>query len=204
METQVLSTSQDTVANGSTPDKTCRITVVNQGLSDTVIKVHPSEHESELVWLDNTQGIERWEAIRRFMYQYAKRGTAIPRPVPLCKSKNLAVVDLQEHEIPIVELEQGFFLKAPPEVQRITRTELPKIPTDPEIEKRVSSIEKGMDEIKGLVGAIAERLDRARPEVPTGEKPDTLNHHCGECDKSFSGKHALAIHVGRFHKKGDK
>ena len=61
--------------------KTCKLVLVNSGRSDSVLKIRPAQHAAEKIFLDNTQGIERWEAIQRLMQNNAKRGTMVSRPV---------------------------------------------------------------------------------------------------------------------------
>lgn len=206
METETLPKLKTSGQNGGVPGNTCRVIIVQPGISDKVLKVHPSEHEAEKIWLDNTQGIERWEAVKRFMFQFAKRGTAIPNPVPFCKSKNLAVADLQEHEIPIVELEDGVFLKAPPKVERLSRTELPKPVSDPEMDKRVSGLEKGLETLTALVSGIAERLNKAGQIAAQAQAASGPSHQlkCDDCDRTFATKLALGSHKYRSHRKEDK
>lgn len=104
-----------------TPDdttkRTCRVALVNPGFSDSVIKIHPAEHIRETVLLDRMPGMERWKDIKRILDQYGPRNRRIPSPVPLHSDpKNTTVPTVTEEEIPVVELEGGQILKAPPKV----------------------------------------------------------------------------------------
>lgn len=177
--------------------KTCKVTLVNPGSSDSVIKIYPAEHEEEKIWLDKRPGIERWEAVKRFMYSHAPRGAFVPSPVKYHQDRTqLHVRSITDNDIPLVRLEGVVFTPPPPEEKFV---EKPKEDPQADLKARVALLEAAlMAKIKEEVRA------EARPPAlsPVAEVPVAAELHCPECEgKEFKSSHALAIHQGRFHKK---
>jgi len=97
---------------------TCLLTFVRSGYSDSVLKVKPANGPEEKIWQTNTPGVERAAEVKRFLYQYARRGSRVPDPKPYhSDSSQLRSPDLKEEDIPVVELEPGvvFEVKLPEE-----------------------------------------------------------------------------------------
>ena len=129
---------------------TCKLTIVNPGFPDAVLKIHPSDGPEEKVWTDNTPGKERKEEIDRFLQNYALRGSRVPRPVPYHSDTSQAIApDLREENIPTVQLEPGvvFQTKKPePRVPSVLQTAQQK-----EDSARIASLE-------GTVNQLAQTL----------------------------------------------
>ena len=142
--------------------KTCKLVLVNSGRSDSVLKIRPAQHAAEKIFLDNTQGIERWEAIQRLMQNSAKRGTMVSRPVEYCTFPDLKTIVITEEDIPMVELEGAIFV-APPEVKSIG--DIPTLPPSMvALESRVNKIEQAISETNALLTKIALALPTVQPE----------------------------------------
>ena len=147
--------------------KTCKMTLVNSGRSDSVIKIRPAQHTAEKIFLDNTQGIERWQAIERLMQSYAKRGTVVAKPVEYHQFPDLKTVIITEDDIPIVEIE-GVVLAAPPVVKQIA--EVPQLPPSMVgLEQRVGKIEQTLSDTNALLTRIALSLPQAAPARPVAD-----------------------------------
>ena len=182
--------------------KTCRLTIVNPGSSDAVIKIFPAEHAEEKIWLDRRPGIERWEAVKRLMYSNAPRGQYVPDPVKYHPDiKNLAATDVVEKDIPLVTLE-GAVLAPPP---------LEEKPVVPEKKDPMEGVNTRMQTLESSMAAIAQALaliaeNKTQPTVKAEVVADNLvtatevTAACGECEFIGKNSHALAIHKGRFHK----
>ena len=149
--------------------KTCKLTLVNTGRSDSVIKIRPAQHAVEKIFLDNTQGIERWEAIQRLMQGYAKRGTMVSKPVEFHQFPDLKTVVITEDDIPTVELE-GAVLTAPAVVKRIGDVvQLP--PAMTALENRITKIEQTMGDTNALLARIALSLPQTAAPVAPAAAP---------------------------------
>lgn len=184
----------------------CLVTLVTPGSSDRVIRVFPAEHKSEKIWLDNTPGIERWEAVERLLNNHAERGTRVPKPASYhSSSKDLRNVDLKPEDIPLVRLDGAVF-EAPPAEERIDYAKLMPASVNAakleELGKTVSSLAQAVSHLTQLVSAQHAAPAKASVVAPvTSPSPDeAAAFSCGWCPKSFSGKHALSIHMGREHK----
>lgn len=154
-------------ANAAVADKTCKVTLVANGISDRVLKVFPAEHEAEKIWLDNARGVARWAEVERLMFNFAPRGVHIPKPVAYHQSvKNLVVPDITEADIPVVKLE-GAFLTAP-----IVDDAGSEISAKLEAErkeqvstaKRLDNLEANMAQILALLQPKA--AEKSEPEAP--------------------------------------
>ena len=189
--------------------KTCKITLVGpSSASDRVIKVYPAEHEAEKVWLENTPGIERWRAIERLLMQFAPRGEAVPKPVAYCSGNDLKTVVITEDDIPIVRLDGGAFLKAPPPEEKPDNS--PKAsPRVENLQLRMTIMEKTQEQtlaaINGLTKAVEGLASRQRPEqyqeAAKDPQDEPIRVPCGLCDKNFKTKAAVAMHKGKVHKE---
>lgn len=176
----------------------CRVTVISGGVSDAVIDIHPAEHKSEKVDLGNRPGIDRWEEIKRFMYNHARRGTAIPNPAPFHNDpKDLVTVTLHETEIPCVNLEDGAVLAAPKE-ERFKRPE--KVSLEKEnVKLRAEKAEAELSELKARMAALESALGNKT------EADDTVSEgfSCPKCVRGpFPTKAALGAHNYHAHKEG--
>lgn len=151
--------------------KTCKLTLVNTGRSDSVIKIRPAQHEAEKIFLDNTQGIERWEAIQRLMQGYARRGTMVSKPVEYHQFPDLKTVAISEEDIPTVELEGAVFT-APAEKKRIgdLAAQMPANATV--LEARVGRLESTVAQNNELLSRLIARMPApaAAPEKSDLEK----------------------------------
>lgn len=174
--------------------KTCLVTLVEPGRSDRVIKVFPAEHESEKIWLDRTQGIERWEAVRRVLYNYAERGSRVPDPAPWhANPADLRTVTLREADIPLVRLD-GIVLNKPPEEERF----------DPFKNSAPSILEvnERMNKMEGVIGSLAQavsQLTTALAAKPAAAVAQSGFMACDQCQQPFFNKKALGMHKRRKH-----
>lgn len=146
--------------------KKCRITLVTPGSSDRVIDVYPAEKESEKIWLDNTPGIERWEAVERLLNQYAERGTRVPKPAPYHNDGKFNRPTLDEQDIPLVRL-QGAVLEALPEPEKI----IPKPPANQaDVDARFKLLS---EQIQNLAAAVSSMSNmKIGSEAPRVKEPD--------------------------------
>jgi len=139
--------------------KTCLITIVQPGLPDSVIKVRPAMVESEKIWLDRRQGIERWEAVKQLMRRFCPRGKYVPEPAywnpPSAKQEDLNVVILKAEDIPLIELD-GAILDAPEVIEHATR---PK-PNDAakDAQDKISRLEDRLDSLTSSMAKMVEAM----------------------------------------------
>lgn len=204
---------------------TCKLTLVNTGRSDSVIKVHPAEHLSEKIFLDNTQGIERWQAIERLMQGYAKRGTMVAKPVEYHQFPDLKTVVITEDDIPTVELE-GTVFAAPVVEKRIADMPAPLPQGVVALENRVAGLEKSLSTTNELLTRLVLQLPAPSPAVAPApaqqpafiakmeseieaeidkELTETPNVPVSElncCGKTFKNKNGLTGH--KYSKHGGK
>lgn len=151
----------------ATETYTCEITLVTPGHSDRVIKVHPAEHASEKIWLDNTPGIERWETIKRLMQTHASRFAPVYEPVPYCNDpKDLKTITLKPSDIPTVNLE-NFVLPAPAVIETKTSTTPESAPV---LEERIARMEETVNKLAELMAKNTEKRGPGRP--PKEDKND--------------------------------
>lgn len=202
--------------------KTCKVTIVQPGRSDAVIKIYPAEHESEKIWLDNTRGIERWEEVQRFMYNFAMRGHAIAKPVQYHSStKDLRTIEITEADIPTVTLENAV-LKAPPSERGPATAAAQNLFQAPVVDNSVIEMKIRMDTLEKNVALIGDSLSKITdkllganpPDEPVAPRsiheelrPATMERFepvefstCTECGKDMK-RAALAMHMGKYHKK---
>lgn len=175
--------------------KTCTITLVTPGSSDRLIKVFPAEHDTEKIWLDNTQGIERWEVVERLLNNFAERGTRVAKPVPYHSStKDLARPDLDLNNVPTVRLD-GAILKGPPPVEKIDYSKLNTSNTT-ELSNKIDRLESVVSQLSQALSniAIANTAPKAAPVV------DTEAARCPDCSKHFKSLHGLGIHLVKSHR----
>lgn len=177
--------------------KTCLITLVNPGRSDSVIKVFPAQHEKEKIWLDNARGIERWEAVERLLQNHAERGKAVPKPAPWHSDpKELRVPDLDPKDIPLVRLE-GAILAAPPEEAKIdyTKTLQPAAVQA----KRIESLEAMVGSLAQAVSSLTTELQAAKTASSTPTPVASQPVVCPECTKRCKTHAALKAHKTKMH-----
>lgn len=184
--------------------KTCRVILVTPGISDSVIKIFPAEHDTEKIWLDNTQHIERWDAIQRAMQNYARRGTAVGKPVRYhSDNRDLRTISITEEDIPTVTLD-GVVIKAPP-ATTVSAEDLSKLnPANVDITRRVEGLE-------GKLSKILDLLERNQPapaapikqvnEAAAAPVSAADSFTCAECGNDFKSKQLLKMHIGKSHKK---
>jgi len=143
--------------------KTCLITLVEPGSSDKVIRLHPAQHESEKIWLDNARGIERWNAIKRLMQNHAVRGTAVPDPASWHSNpKDLRTPDLKHEDIPLVRLEGDAFLEKLPDEERVAFTQ----------KNSNAEVNKRMDHLENMVGSLAQSISHLTQAIQNQPKPE--------------------------------
>ncbi len=192
---------------------TCLITVVEAGKSDAVLKVSPATAKAEKVWLTNRPGVERFEAIMRFLNQYARRGTRVPQPAPYHSDpKNSSKPDLTEDQIPVVNLEEGVIFEVMAEVKPPVpeaKLDLSKDAAD----ARIANLEANMAALASQNAELMAMLRKATgqaAEVPVIAKPSAEDTEalaggviCPEagCGKSFKNDIGLRFHRGKFHKE---
>ncbi len=179
---------------------TCLITIVNPGQSDKVIKVTPANGKSEKVWLDNANGIRRWEAITRFFDNYAEKGTAVPKPAPYhSDTKDLKLRDLQDEDIPVVRLQEGEVFKVFTE-PAYTPVEVVDEKND-RIERLESTVNSLMDLVKTVISNKREdRPVTAEATAPVATKAEMVN--CDKCGKECKAGTGLKVHRAKCLKKG--
>ncbi len=154
----------------------CRITLVTPGQSDRMIKIFPSEHTEEKIWLDNTPGIERWEMIQRMIQLHASRFSPVPEPKPWHDNpKDLKTVTLKENEIPLVKLE-NFILPEPPKEKIDPKSNEPEM-TAKQWDDRFTKLESTVDKLVHVLMAKNMGNDTepsvgevAKQEISTVEK----------------------------------
>lgn len=183
--------------------KTCLVTIITPGQSDKVIKVYPAEHESEKIWLNNTQGIERWELVKRLMFNDAERGTRVPDPSPYHEGRDLKTVVLKEEDIPLVRLSSQV-LKRPPEPDQIKLPDA-RQSSAAEINERFSRLERTVGDLATAMSTLASVLapkivDRPQPVQPVQAVASTDEWQCN-CGQKFDNAHGLKIHTSKAHKK---
>ena len=152
----------------------CRITLVTPGSSDRVIDVFPAGVEKEKIWLDNTRGIERWEAVERYLNQFALRGTRVPKPMPWHSDpKQMLKPDLEEKDIPLVQLEAP--LPPPPVEEKIDYTRfMNKTPQDQS--NRINSLEGMVQSLATAVSNLTSELQQQKKEnLAKVENPITVD-----------------------------
>lgn len=152
--------------------KTCLITIVQPGLPDSVLRVGPSDHEQEKIWLDRQPGIERWAAIKQLMVRFCPRGKYIPEPAyyhpTTGKKEDLAILLINKPEdIPSIVLD-GAILSAPPANDRDTR----KRP-DNSAKMAAAETEQLKDQVKTLSAQVATLVTivTAKTQEPAPRKP---------------------------------
>ena len=176
--------------------KTCRLVIVTPGQSDRVIRIYPAEHDAEKIWLDNTPGMERWEAVKRLLYTSAERGTRVPDPAPFhSSSKDLKTIDLKESDIPYVKL-VGEVLRKPKEVETY-KPQPQQAMTAGEVANRFNTLESNIAQLATAISNMAMKLI-APPVIKPQEVAAAV---CKECNKSFKNEVGLRFHKGKFHKK---
>lgn len=186
-----------TLEQPKTEYKTCLITLVTPSQSDRVIKVYPAEHESEKIWLTNTQDIERWEAVERLLNNYAERGTRVPKPAPYhSTNKDLRTVDLKPEDIPLVRLDGAVLNKPKPKDEFLPPQ--PQAPTTQELTEKITKLESLVAQTALAVNAL---LQTQQKPVPVVEKTATEGVTCDVCNKPFINERAMKMHRGRFHKE---
>lgn len=143
---------------------TCTLTIVDMGRSDRVLNVYPANGPKEKIWLDTVKGIERWEAVKRFLYNHAVRGTKVPDPAPWCDDpQDLKAITLRESNIPRVTLEDGYVFEVAVEPKKATdEIVVPAQASD--LESRVERMETGL-------GAMAEAIERLTKAMDRKGKP---------------------------------
>ena len=192
---------------------TCLYTVVEAGKSDAVLKIYPATQAFEKVWLTNRPGVERHEAVMRFLNQYARRGTAVPKPVHYhANPKESLAPSISDADIPVVYLEDGAVF----EVRDEEKPPLPKLPDNiakQADEARFSKIEAVQAQQGAQLGQILTLLQQAvggapAPVIakPSAQDTATLTGEvvCQEpgCGKPFKNEVGLRFHKGKFHKEG--
>lgn len=168
--------------------KTCKVTIVNPGSSDSVIKVFPAAHESEKVWLDNNRGKERWEYLQRVMAVHAKRGETNLKPVFYHSSvQDLRTIEITDADIPVVHLED-YVLEAP-KAEQITAV-LPE-----QVNLAEDNLKLRMERLETQNAQLLAALQglQAKP-APVNEVSSDVA--CGNCARVFKNAHGLQIHSG--------
>jgi len=158
---------KDGVEEATEIGTTCLITIVTPGHSDRVIKVFPSEHKEEKIWLDNTHGKERWEMVKRMMQLHASRFAPIANPVPYCNDpKKLDTITLKPEDIPVVKLE-NFTLTAPPKIEVAPPAPTPET-SGKEWSERIDKLESTVNKLADMMIAKAETTE---PETAAKRGP---------------------------------
>lgn len=187
--------------------KTCRLTIVDQGMSDRVIKIYPAEHETEKVWLTNTPGIERWQEIQRVINLHAERGKPVPKAVSYhASTEDLRTVNITEADIPTVKLE-GYVLPAPKGHEALPANYKPSVGPQA-LQQRVEALEASVNSIaKGVEMLLAGQkpIPEAPPAPPAPQAPPAPTSEavdCPKCAREFKNMRALDTHSRSC--KGDK
>lgn len=147
----------------------CRITLVNPGHSDSVLKVFPAEHKEEKIWLDKQPGKERWEMVQRMMQLHASRFSPIANPVPYCNdNRKLDRITLKESDIPTVKLE-NFVLTAPPKIKVATPAPTPET-SGKEWSERIDKLENTVNKLAEI---MTDKFSAPTTQPITGRPTDT-------------------------------
>ena len=201
-----------TTAEADVTYKTCKVTIVAHGTSDKVIKIFPAEHEKEKIWLNERPGIERWNEVKRFMNNYAERGSRTLEPIRYHSPGNTSIVEIEEKDIPIVKLEAGYVFEKPKEEEKPA----PPKPVDAApvatgnavLENRVTNLEGLVSQIAVGMNVLLQNANKPAPVIaapavmPAAEPFQAMEGvPCGQCDKVLKSPHLLKMHVGRFHKE---
>ena len=195
-----MSQSNVAAVNGM---KTCKITLANQGNSDKVLKVYPAEHEAEKIWLDNANGIARWEAVKRLLNQYAPRGEAVPNPVAYHEGTDLKTVVISEADIPVIRLEGAVF-KKPVEDAPIGEKQVKLNPSVENLQLRMERMENNIGQLVAAIQVLTQPKATIQTEaqgtVPPASVNESVRVPCGLCGKTFKNNAGAAMHAGKFHK----
>lgn len=141
----------------------CLLTLVVPGLSDQVLKIFPATGKVEKIWMDKTQGIERWAQVRRILQMSAKRGEYVSEPVPYHPDvANLRTTELTWDTIPQVNLEEGNVF----EVLVIKERPNPK----PVGNAKLDNLELRMEKLEGTLGKLTGLLEKMTT-APEKKKP---------------------------------
>lgn len=142
----------------------CLLTLVTPGTSDRVMKVFPANGKSEKIWLDNARGIERWEEVKRFLFNHAVRGTRVPEPQLYCSDPyDLKTRTLSEEDIPVCKLEDGY-------VFEVHIEETPKVTANPMNIGTAEGVNKRIDALEGKINAMADGFDKLIEKLSAGKK----------------------------------
>lgn len=145
-----------------TDKTTCILTVVVPGSSDRVMKVFPANGKSEKIWLDNARGLERWEEVKRFLYNHAVRGTRVPDPQPYCGDPyDLKTRTLSEEDIPVCKLEDGYVFEVFVEEVRAPSANPMSIGTAEGVNKRIDDLEGKLGAVTSALEKIVDKLDKS-------------------------------------------
>lgn len=159
--------------NKRTEYKTCRLTVVVDGMSDRVLDIYPAEHERETVRLNNQNGLTRYKAIQRFLNNYCPRHEAVPEPAPWHAPGDYKTIVLKEKNIPKARLVDGNVFKAPPQIQRAANNAIKMDPSVENAKLRMDLLEKGQEQIMGMMSNLAQQIENlSKAKKPGRPKKD--------------------------------
>ena len=168
-----------------------KIVLAGGGTSDKIIKISPWRCNEKL-WLDNQNGIARWELIKRILYTHIPRNESVPEPVSYHAGNDLKTIVITPSDIPLAKLENFEPMKQPEENAGIELLpdNHPDVPGHSSVRITSESLMADSEKIKRLEKEVEElkKLQNAKP------------YHCDQCDKNFESKALHAMHMGRFHK----
>lgn len=178
----------------------CRLTIVNDGRSDSVIKIYPARIKEGKIWLNRVQHKEWWEKVKQNLHRYAEKGSFVPEPAPWHHDGNpLATITLTEDKIPQVRLD-GWELPDLPK-EDVMPSQANNSGNMLAVENRISSLEKNVGD---LVNVVTKLLD-SKEAPKSSTKSDALASSelpAFECCGRVFKPAGLAVHKRTKHKEG--
>lgn len=174
---------------------TCRLTVVQDGLSDSVIKIYPAMMKDGKVWTGRVRHKEWWDMVQENLKRYVQRGTYFQPPAPYHNDpKNLRDVTLTEDKIPLVKLEGWVLPNLPPE------DPTPVFTNDSgnllQMNKRIEKLEGSITELVAALTRNAQQPTVAQHTIEVSHQKTYLE--C--CGMSFKDSRGIAAHRRAKHK----
>ena len=139
--------------------KVCTLTIVEPGMPDRVIKIHPAAHETEKIWLDNRPGIERWAAVQQLLRQFCPRGRYVPDPAywhqPGARPEDINTSTLKVEDIPVAMLEGAIFEPLAPKEHVSMPRSADLVKTAQENKDRMERLENRVDRLTSSIETLA-------------------------------------------------
>ncbi len=181
-----------------TAHKTCRVTIIQPGMADSVIDVYPAEHEKEKVWMDKNEGTDRMLVIDRIISAGTPREKVVLKAKPWNQpGEKLNMPTLKEEDIPKVVLEYGHVLKAP----ALEVKPLPVNSNSPraKAERQADTLAQSNEQLAAANVALMANMKVQQEQIDKilAKTPDGVN--CSACGKDFARQDTLDTHFKKFH-----